>query len=418
MKELFTHLKPMITVAVVLSVAAVALAQPTDLDEMTEYLQDIELRVRRQQEQLETMERRLAEQQATATQDPQPVPEGFTQAAEWLEDLDFFADLRLRYEGRFTEGGKDRHRARYRLRLGFSKTWLDEQLETAFRLASGNLNDPTSTNETFGGFFNRDEIGIDRAFARFAPTPIPGLTLIGGKMKNPLVHTNMVWDSDVNPEGLWGQYRLDRDDVSPFVNVGYWILDENATDHDVTMASYQVGADVVFDGVTWTIAGTCYDYDDYVDNFPDADGNPVSGGALSAGQFHLVTLTNKVRFTAGDLPVAAYVDYVLNCGDTDATDRFENEDSGYAAGLALGRRKAKGDWSVNYKYAWIEANATVGAFSDSDFGGVNVHGHVVGATYMLTDSLMLAGQLFRTSPIVADDDQARYMVQTDLVWKF
>ena len=73
---------------------------------------------------------------------------------------------------------------------------------------------------------------------------------------------------------------------------------------------------------------------------------------------------------------------------------------------------------MSYKYAWIEANATVSAFSDSDFGGTNRHGHVVGATYMLTDSLGLAGTLFRTSPIVAADNQATYTVQIDLAWKF
>ncbi len=416
MKETLTSLACLF--AAVLLLSATAAAQPADPDAMTETLQDIERRMQQQQERIDVLEDRLAAERETAAQEAQPLPEWFARAGKWLDNLNFFADLRLRYEGQFLEGGKDRHRARYRLRFGFAHTWLDEQLEAAFRLASGNLDDPTSTNQTFGGYFDRDEIGIDWAFARYRPDAIEGLTVTGGKMKNPLVHTNMIWDSDVSPEGVWGQYQLDCDDVSPFVNVGYWILDENSADHDVTMASCQVGVDAVFDGVTWTIAATYYDYDDYVDTFPDDDGNPAAGGVLTAGQFHLLNLTNKVRFTVADLPVAAYLDYVLNCGDTDNSVGFTNEDTGYAAGVTVGRRAAAGDWSASYKYAWIEANATVGAFSDSDFGGTNRHGHALGATYMLTDSLMLAGQLFRTSPIVDADDRARYTVQMDLAWKF
>ncbi|NLF32942.1 MAG: hypothetical protein GX591_18905 [Planctomycetes bacterium] len=413
-----THLA--VAAAVGLSLTASAPAQPTDGDAMETHLQDIELRLRLQQEQIEALKDRLAERQEAAASPPQaqPLPEWFAQAGKWLEDLDFFADLRLRYEGRFTEGGKDRHRGRYRLRFGLGHTWLDDQVEAVFRLASGDPDDPASTNQTFGGHFDRDPIAIDWAFARFTPHAVEGLTLMGGKMENPLVHTDMIWDSDVSPEGVWGQYRLEGDRFSPFVNVGYWILDEESSGHDVTMTSCQAGLNADFDGAVWTIAGTYYDYDDYAGNFADAGGNPVSGGMLAAGQFHLVNLTSKVRFNVGDLPVAAWADVVYNCGDTDSTPGFEGEDTGYAAGVVLGSRKARGDWSVSYKYAWIEANATVSAFSDSDFGGTNRHGHVLGATHMLTDHLTLAAQLFRTSPIVADDDDAQYTVQVDLAWKF
>ena len=47
------------------------------------------------------------------------------------------------------------------------------------------------------------------------------------------------------------------------------------------------------------------------------------------------------------------------------------------AGATLGKAKDKGSWQFDYNYRDLEADAVVGAFSDSDFagGGTGAEGH-------------------------------------------
>lgn len=341
---------------------------------------------------------------------------------KWLDDLKFSGDLRLRYQGECFSGrdAKNRNRARFRLRFGVKKTWLDDQMEVGFRLASGSSDDPTSTNQTFDDHFSEKHVWIDRAYAKYEPNWLKGFTIVGGKMANPLVHTDLVWDSDVNPEGVWAQYKYKVDNFEPFASAGYFILDESGSGYDTILMSYQAGFDwKLAKDVTWTFAGTYYDTDHFDTSYRAANGNNAVGGVLAAGQFRMINLTNKVGFTAFNLPMSAYFDLVHNCGDEDSTPGYTGQDNGYAVGLKVGKNKRKGDWSFGYKYAYIEANATPGAWNDSDFGGSNRKGHVMGATYNLTDSLTIGGKVFHTEPIAgSSQDQRDTTVQADLVWKF
>lgn len=317
----------------------------------------------------------------------------------WLEDLKFSGDLRLRYQGECFSGEdrntKDRNRARFRLRVGATKTWLDDQMEVGFRLASGSSDDPTSTNQTFDDHFSEKHVWIDLAYARYNPNWLKGFTLVGGKMKNPFVHTDLVWDSDVNPEGVWGRYKHKLGNLEPFAGVGYFVLDESGGGHDTILVGYQAGLDwKITKDVKWTVAGTYYDFDHFHTSYRDANGNDVNAaGDLAAGQFHMINLTNKVGFKALGLPMSAYFDWIHNCGDKDSAEDYDNQNNGYAVGLKVGKNKRKGDWSAGYKYAYIEANATPGAINDSDFGHANRKGHVWGATYNLTDSLTIGAKV-------------------------
>ncbi|MFO7902329.1 MAG: putative porin, partial [Pirellulaceae bacterium] len=76
-----------------------------------------------------------------------------------------------------------RNRARFRLRFGIKKTWLDDQIEVGFRLASGSDDDPTSTNQSFDNFWSTKPVWIDLAYATWRPKAIKGLTVTGGNRK-------------------------------------------------------------------------------------------------------------------------------------------------------------------------------------------------------------------------------------------
>ena len=147
----------------------------------------------------------------------------------WMEGLTFFGDLRLRYQhDKRTNAAdnagnrKNRGRARFRLRFGVKKEWLEKQLAVIFRLASGEERTrtgdyegeigtgdsaATSANQTFKGRFSKKPIWIDLAYATYKPNWLKGLVIAAGKMKNPLVRTDLTWDSDVNPEGGYAAYK-------------------------------------------------------------------------------------------------------------------------------------------------------------------------------------------------------------------
>ena len=115
----------------------------------------------------------------------------------------FSGDLRLREEPFF--GGPnteslDQARARYRLRFNIDAK-LNEDFAGGLSLASGDINDPISTNQTITGFYTRKTVAIDKAFIDYSPHELHVLTLIGGKFGYPWYNTELTWDKDLNPEG-------------------------------------------------------------------------------------------------------------------------------------------------------------------------------------------------------------------------
>lgn len=94
----------------------------------------------------------------------------------------------------------DRARARVRVRFNALAT-LGSQFRAGITLASGDLNDPTSTNQTLTGFYSRKAVALDQAFVAFTPQEFKSLTLVAGKFRYPWYNTELTWDKDLNPEG-------------------------------------------------------------------------------------------------------------------------------------------------------------------------------------------------------------------------
>src|ERR1700730_5924433 len=115
----------------------------------------------------------------------------------------FSGDLRLRAEPTFggpVDRSQDRFRARIRLRFN-AEAQLNDQLKGGFSIASGDLNNPISTNQTTNQYATRKPLAIDRAYATYNPSWFRPLTLTGGKFAYPWFNTELVWDKDLNPEG-------------------------------------------------------------------------------------------------------------------------------------------------------------------------------------------------------------------------
>jgi hypothetical protein len=103
---------------------------------------------------------------------------------EWLKMVTLFADARVRNETFFQEGTEDRVHQRFQLRFG-AKVNPNDEMESGFKLASGNSNDPISNNQTFTDEFTPKSINISNAYVKLMPSHSialdrPWVTVMGG----------------------------------------------------------------------------------------------------------------------------------------------------------------------------------------------------------------------------------------------
>jgi hypothetical protein len=79
---------------------------------------------------------------------------------------------------------------------------LNDEFSGGISLASGDIHHPISTNQTTNQFYTRKIFALDRAFISYTPRGFKPLTLTGGKFAYPFHRTELVWDNDLNPEGM------------------------------------------------------------------------------------------------------------------------------------------------------------------------------------------------------------------------
>jgi Putative porin len=113
----------------------------------------------------------------------------------------FSGDVRVRGESYFQKAIPDDNLARIRVRFGIDGQ-LNEDFIAGFALATGSLGNPTSTNETLTGAFDRKTIALDRGFITYSPVAESWLSLTGGKFAYPWQRTSATFDPDLNPEGF------------------------------------------------------------------------------------------------------------------------------------------------------------------------------------------------------------------------
>ena len=137
---------------------------------------------------------------------------------QWIKKTKVSGDLRLRYEGIYnreelqpdgsTKDLPNRDRFRIRARLFFDGTISDE-VSTHFMICTNQdrVQEATTTNQSFSDDFNDKGIYLHRAFATYKPNWLKGMEIGGGKFKNTFLHTDIMWDPDVNPEGFYERYQ-------------------------------------------------------------------------------------------------------------------------------------------------------------------------------------------------------------------
>jgi hypothetical protein len=371
-----------------------------------------------------------------------------------LGNFNFSGDVRLRYEPFFQEGRPDRHRERARARLNLTGKLTDE-IAGGVSLATGALDDLDSTNQSFTGFLTRKPVGLDRYFIQYRPRAFKPLTLVGGKFAFPWYRTPLTFDSDINPEGFAQTFSFDLKNplLKNLTFVGFqlpihevsggpdsfilggqvqtqWRLAES-----VNLRLYAAGinfnrvdpmAVAIADGsLRPSLANT---------NAlrTDADGN-VTG---FASRFAYLDLIGRLDYAwSSRWPMMLQFNFVNN------TRAATSERSGYWADIAFGQLRETRDIQFGYSWVWIEREAVIGAFNESDLrSATNVRNHRVLFGYQTHPNVtaqwtMWLGKLrdpfqntsliapgvrsnCTTEPFVNCRDSMLNRMQFDLIYKF
>lgn len=337
-------------------------------------------------------------------------------AGEWVDKISMKGDFRYRHEW-IDEAGKDtRDRQRIRARL-----YIDAQVTDTVKVKTGlatGSDDPVSTNETLDNGFSTKDIKLDQAYFEWTPESAGGLAVWGGKMKMPFEapeKSDLVWDGDLSPEGL---ALLFRSDDSPFFATlsGLWV-DEKSSADDAFLYGAQAGLQFKGD-VTFTLGASYYTYTEAKGFAPYYDpmvafGNKVDMDGNYINDFDIMEAFIAAKTKLGDLPFAIYAHYVTN-GDAD------DDDTGYLAGFSLGSAKDAGQWAFKYNYRKLEANAVVGAFTDSDSGGggTDIKGHKIGLEIGLAKNWTAGITYFMNDKKISTSSVDYDRGQIDLVFKY
>lgn len=354
------------------------------------------------------------------------------QAGEWYESLKIKGDVRQRHELIRKEDAEDNNRWRIRARLSIeaapSASWSG-----AIGVASGS-DDPVSTNQTLTDGFSTKGFLLDLAYFDFHPTSVEGLKIVGGKMKLPFEtadKTELVWDSDLNPEGLAIQYiRPVGERVKLFANgAGLYIRDSDPDD-EAYLGAIQAGLNVkASEDVKLMIGAGYFDYEgargmpgfykptkfygNSTVEIGEDDGDPVYG---YAADFNEVEVLGAVDVAVNETTtLKLYGDYVTNLEADELA-------SGWLFGGAASRGKDRGALKVYANYRQLEADAVIGAFTDSDFigGGTNGKGVEMGAAVGLAKNASLDLTYFVNTKGIKDTEAgADYRrLQADVQLKF
>jgi len=357
-------------------------------------------------------------------------------AGNWWETVKVKGDLRYRHEVQKYEETDARHRHRLRARLGVYGE-VNDQTTIGIRLASGGES-PVSTNQTLDGAFSTKPIGLDLAYFKTSCKFVDGLTITAGKFKNPFFKpgkSQLIWDSDWNPEGASLQYATKSDKLAAtLIGSGLWI-DERSSGDDSWLGALQgvlkfqggedqpsiaVGAGM-FNYVNTKgytpfynskSMGNSMVYDTtFIEGSDPAEVESIA--ASYATEFELIELFAEVSHKVGKMPVMVMFDYVTNS----AADSLN---TGWLVGLRVGKAKKPGSWSVRYVYRNLEADAVLGTFGHSDFssGGTDAKGHEVGCSFMFDQNAAVKVSYYDNSIGLEGDGTCLRRLQVDLQMAF
>jgi hypothetical protein len=361
-------------------------------------------------------------------------------AQGWWEKVTVKGDVRYRVETIADDSKKDadgdtytRLRDRFRARLGVEGK-ANDYLKGGIELSTGQ-SDPVSGNQTFGDVFNKKDFKVNRAYLDLSafsdPSPFE-LHAIGGKMKHPFINvSDLIWDSDLTPEGLGLSGSVNPGPVTVSGNAAYLWVQERSDRDDAMLLGAQGAVKVQPIPELYVMAGATYYGYQNVEGYDVFDweaknskyGNSTEDGTVSGSVtnqiykygYTPIEVFGEIGAWVLRVPVSLYSQFVVN-------PEADDNELGYLLGVSVGKAKNPHTWEVGYRYCELQKDAVVGAFTDSDRwgGGTDGRGHKVYGRYQLMQNLQAGITYFRDEKKISDSakktDYDR--VQIDLIAAF
>jgi len=150
----------------------------------------------------------------------------------------------------------------------------------------------------------------------------------------------------------------------------------------------------------------------------------VFAGRVDFGYFHPISILLDGEFVWNTAFDRKAMDTLVADGQVQnnlKNGRYDGGNIGWLTRLTVGHKKleAFGDWNVNVGYKYLESDATLDAFVDSDFGlgGTNLKGYFVGGNFAFTKSVSASAK-WMSADAVGGAPYAVDVVQVDLNAKF
>lgn len=402
------RVRTLLATSILLALSSSAFAQTSNTNDVAALRAQIEA-LRAEQARITEMQRQTEEKirsleasagipTAPAQAAPAAAPSAPVQlAADGKPRLNVTGDMRLRYQGDYSDDDvRARKSGQVRARLGATYAVTD-RVTLGTRFVTGDEDDPNSTDVQLSNWDDDFHVSLDLAYAQ---VNFGDLNIYGGKIPQPFARTDLVWDGDVNPQGVSGVYKHKLANGSALRASGlFFIVDEDAAGTDSTMSGAQLGYDTAGLGdFKFEMSAAYYDYTlssvvgadngDFRNNLRRADGSYLSD--FNLGDF----LVGATWIGMGSRwPVRFTGDYVKNFGAE------TSEDTGYSMDLALGRVTQPHDWRVTYGYSVAETDSVLGAFSHDNIGiGTNYELHALTLDYVPLPKTLLTAWWYHYKP--------------------
>lgn len=286
----------------------------------------------------------------------------------------------------------DRSRQRIRLRVGGAAK-VNDSTDINIRLATGSTlsTDTGSTNQDLTDYYSKKSILLDLAY--FSWKTSEDVTIIGGKSMIPFYMVgghDMIFDSDLTPEGLALKYKMAFESHELFINAATSWLNERysatgATDNtDVGLVGAQMGYNYKADSFNVGINLANYNFSNIKGSTaPTAKGNTLTSGAYTVG-YKLTTVGLELGSKLADVPFNIYAESVSN-------SEGENYKLGKIVGVKFGKLKDIGSWTLSVDNRELEKDSTVGLLADADSagGGTDIRSTRISGVYQAAENFNL-----------------------------
>ncbi|WP_297485799.1 putative porin [Sulfurimonas sp.] len=324
---------------------------------------------------------------------------------KFLDRFHFKGDLRLRYESKETyyKDGTDTtnkytYHNRYRLRL-VAAIDLMQNLKFDVGMRSGYAN-PTSGNQTF-----LDDKALSDYFWESLRFNILDIAYKNGDStlkvgRHPYmiyrpIKSQLIWDNDLSFNGVSYNYENDSRIINAGINQPTYAEQVNAK-NTINLFFAQYVQKIKLENSQLNLGTAIYYYDGVKGNTPIYNTNKGTGmgntlvNGVFKNDYNILEAFGELKFKdifGKPLAVAAGMAYNAVASD---------KNLGYDLAVQIGKAKKVHDWQLKYSYTDLQADAVLGAHSDSDNfgGGTAAKGHAIRAKYKFGKNTYLAGTFF------------------------